>query len=775
MAEQLTDLRRRLTSDRWLAVGTALLATGAALFGGYLSYVAAKTNQRILSWPSYGCWGLMTLGAISLLIGFLKRDDQVDESQGRAVAQAQQPAADVEVPTVPHQLPADLGVFVGREHQMAALTRILEEVRIDGRDTVSRTAGIFGGPGIGKTMLAVHWAYTAANVFRDGQLYVNLRGFDAVDPPLEPATAIRGFLSAFGLTAERVPKSFEEQAALYRTLLWHRRVLVVLDNARDEEQVYPLLPGRGFVLVTSRNTLRGLVAQGAQPIAVDLLTDPEATQLIARYVGRDRAAAEPAAVKDLVKLTSRLPLAVAIVGSRAVTRESISLAGLAEELSDESDLLDALETGDTLMSVESVFSWSYRAFSPEAARLFRFIGLHPGPDIGIGAVAALAGTTRRKVERLVGELTTAHFLQESRPRRFQTHDLLQAYARKLAATHDSEDQRRLALTRVFDYYLHSAFAADRQLYPYRHPIVLNPAGPAVAPAVIEDRAKAVEWFTDEIPTLIAVAAYAARQGYVAHAWQLPWAFATFLHRQGAWHDYLVSQKRALDVACQARDPTVIARLERNIGRPYTLLGSVDDALAHYERSLVLCRETNDPTGEALCEDAITWQYGRIRRHENAIEHAKRALALWSDLGSKAGRARALNYIGWNRGRLGHYRESLRSCEESLRLFHEIGNDVGEADTLDSIGYAYQHLGDRANSIGFYERSIALWHQLGDRYNEADVLNRLGDVHRDGGQFDLAVKAWCDALAILEKLGHPDAAAVRAKLDATSATDHASTV
>jgi tetratricopeptide (TPR) repeat protein len=674
------------------------------------------------------------------------------------------------VPTVPHQLPASTGFFVGRESQLETLTRILDEARADGGDTGSRIAGIVGGPGIGKTMLAVDWAYSVADEFRDGQLYVNLRGFDAVDPPLEPARAIRGFLGAFGLTAERIPKSLEEQAALYRTLLWQRWVLVVLDNARDEEQIYPLLPGRGFVLVTSRNTLQGLVAQGAQPITLDLLTEPEATQLITQYVGRDRAAAEPGAVKDLVKLTSRLPLAVAIVMSRAVTRASISLADLAEELNDEPDLLDALVTRDILMSAESVFSWSYRAFSPEAAGLFRLIGLHPGPDISIGAAAALAGTTGSNTKRLVDELTTAHFLQESRPGRFHTHDLLRAYARKLAMTYDSEDERRFALARAFDYYLHSAFAADRQLYPYRHSIVLSPPDPAVAAAVIEDRAEAVEWFTEEIPTLLAVAAYAARNGHVAHAWQLPWAFATFLHRQGAWHDYLVSQERALEVALQTGDPTVIARVERNIGRPYTLLGFVDDALAHYERSLALCRETKDPTGEALCEDAITWQYGRIRRHEDAIEHAERALSLWGDVGSKAGRARALNYIGWNRERLGRYRESLESCEEALRLFREIGNDVGEADTVDSIGYAHQHLGDRANAVGFYERSIVLWHQLGDRYNEADVLGRLGDVHRDGGQLDLAVKAWRDALAILEELGHPDAAAVCAKLDAVATDD-----
>jgi tetratricopeptide (TPR) repeat protein len=235
----------------------------------------------------------------------------------------------------------------------------------------------------------------------------------------------------------------------------------------------------------------------------------------------------------------------------------------------------------------------------------------------------------------------------------------------------------------------------------------------------------------------------------------------------------VSQKAALDVALQTGDLTVIARVERNIGRPCTLLGFVDDAVGHYERSLVLCRETDDPTGEALCEDALTWQYGRIRRHEDAVEHAERALSLWSDIGSKAGRARALNYIGWNLGRLGQYRKSLVSCEEALRLFREIRNDVGEADTVDSIGYAYQHLGDRANAVDFYKRSIALWHQLGDRYNEADVLSRLGDVHGDG-HLELAVKAWRDALAILEELGHPDAAAVRAKLEAASATGDAPT-
>ena len=669
---------------------------------------------------------------------------------------------------VPHQLPGGTRGFVGRQADLQILTRLLEETQVDaGADGVP-IAAVFGGAGIGKTTLALQWAHRVADRFPDGQLYVNLRGFDAVDDPIQPAAAIRGFLGAFGLNSERIPQSFEDQAALYRTLLWDRWVLVVLDNARDEAQLYPLLPGKGFVLVTSRNSLRGLLADGAQPIALDLLSEEEAIQLFTRYVGADRATAEPGAIQDLVKLTSRLPLAIAVVGSRAQISESIPVSALVAQLRSEPDLLDALEAGDISVSVQSVFSWSYRGFTPDAARLFRLIGLHAGPDISGNAAAALVGMAPRDVQSLLGELTRAHFLQEFRPGRFRSHDLLQAYATKLAMSEDSEDERHAALLRVFDYYLHTGFSADQQLYPYRHPITLSPPQPAVVPRVIANGEEAWAWFTEEIATLLAVTAYAAAHNYLAHAWQLPWTFATFLHRQGGWHDYAASQELALTAAERTEDPATIARVERNIGRPYTLLGLVDDAVAHYERALVLCHDTGDQPGEALCEDALTWQYGRIGRHADAITHAERALALWAAAENKAGRARALNYIGWNRARLGMYEEALEPCEEALQLFREISNEVGEADTVDSIGYAYQHLRDTARAVDFYRRSITLWHQLGDRYNEADVLNRLGDVHRDAGELGAAAEAWGDAVTILLELSHPEAAAVQAKLDAVSA-------
>jgi tetratricopeptide (TPR) repeat protein len=691
--------------------------------------------------------------------------EALQREQARDLPGAGAPALSTAPLTVPHQLPGGTRGFVGRVADLQVLTRLLDETQADEAADGIPIAAVFGGAGIGKTTLALNWAHRVAERFPDGQLYVNLRGFDAVDAPMEPAAAVRGFLGAFGLNSERIPQSFEEQVALYRTLLWDRWVLVVLDNARDEAQLHPLLPGKGFVLVTSRNTLRGLLADGAQPIALDLLSEQEATELFTRYLGADRVAAEPDAIQDLVNLTSRLPLAVAVVGSRARISESISLAALVAQLRDEPDLLDALEAGDMSVSVQSVFSWSYRGFTPDAARLFRLTGLHAGPDISGDAAAALLGTSPRVVQPLLGELTRAHFLQEFRPGRYRSHDLLQAYATKLAGIEDSDEQRHAALLRVFDYYLHTAFSADQQLYPYRHPIALSPPDPAVVPRTFADGEEAWGWFTEEIATLLAVTAYAAAHGYLTHAWQLPWTFATFLHRQGGWHDYAASQELALTAAEMTKDPVAIARVERNIGRPYTLLGLVDEAVSHYERALALCRDIGDPTGEALCEDALAWQYGRIGRHADAITHAERALSLWGAADDKAGRARSLNYIGWNRARLERYADALEPCTEALRLFREISNEVGEADTLDSLGYAYQYLGDHARAVDFYRQSSALWHRLGDRYNEADVLNRLGDVHRDAGELDAAARAWNEAVTILVELSHPEAAAVRAKLDA----------
>ena len=676
---------------------------------------------------------------------------------------------------VPRQLPAVSRRFVGRKDVLRLLDELLESPDSEGDsgdgdtfdDSAVTIVTLIGSGGIGKTTLALRWAHHAQDRFPDGQLYVNLRGFDPTDPPVPPDAAVRGFLYAFEVAPERMPTTMDAQSALYRSLVADRRMLVLLDNGRDVDQVRPLLPGTGkcFVLVTSRNRLDGLlVREGARSISLQLLDADEAYELMIRYIGARRVAAETDAVQALIAHCHGLPLALAIVAARAMTYPDIPLAALVRDLTRESDLLRSFDRGGADTGVEAAFSWSYRSLRPAAARTFRLCGLHPGPDVTVEALAALTAEPQPVTADAVAELATANFLEEYRPGRFRLHDLLQAYAAKRAKVQETESERRAALERVLDYYLHSAFAADGQLYPYRHPIHLDPPAAGVLPRAFIDATEAMAWFHDEIATLLALTKYTAANGWDTHAWQLPWAFATFLHRQGGWHDYAVSQEQGLAAAYRTGDPVAIARCERNVGRPYTLLGRADEAAEHYTLSLRMCRDLGDSIGEALCEDALTWLWGRYHRYADAIEHAKRALTIYTRIDNSSGRARALNYIGWNQGRLGNYTEVLEPCTEALSLFRSAGNEVGEADTLDSIGYAYAHLGRYDEAVASYAASVKLWRALGDQYNAADLLSRLGDFHQSRGNLEGARTAWTEALGIFTELNHPDATVVQAKLE-----------
>ena len=382
---------------------------------------------------------------------------------------------------MPRQLPAGPAQFTGRAAELNTLTGLLNED--DAAGTVVICA-VGGTAGVGKTALAVHWAHRVAHRFPDGQLYVNLRGFGPTGAPADPAEAIRAFLETLGADRERIPVSLDGQAALYRSLLAGKRVLIVLDNARDASQVRPLLPASPgcLVLVTSRRQLAGLAAvEGARLLNLDVLTAAEARELLTRRLGPERAGAEPQAVDELAVLCGRLPLALAIIAARAATQPDHPLSTLAAELRDEQDRLDALDTADSNASVRAVFSWSYQQLDGPAARLFRLLGLHPGPDITAPAAASLTGITQHAARRVLRELTAANLLTEHLPGRYAFHDLLRAYAAEQAHHTDSDTDRREATGRMLDHYLHTAARAARLLDAAKEPVALVPPRPGAAP------------------------------------------------------------------------------------------------------------------------------------------------------------------------------------------------------------------------------------------------------------------------------------------------------
>jgi DNA-binding SARP family transcriptional activator len=364
---------------------------------------------------------------------------------------------------VPTQLPPARNGFAGRVPELASLDALAAR-----RSAAVVVCAVVGTAGVGKTALALHWAHRSAPDFPDGQLYVDLRGFDPHRAPLDPADVVRGFLDALEVPVDQIPAGLDAQTGLYRSLLAARQMLVVLDNARDIEQVRPLLPGApgSLAIVTSRDQLVSLVAAvGARPLVLDLFRAAEARDLLTRRLGEARVAAEPGAVEQIIARCAGLPLALAIAAARAATRPGFPLALLAEELREAGGTLDALDGGDPFTDVRAVLSWSYRRLSPDAARLFRLLGPNPGRDMSAAAAASLAGVRPGEVRPLLAELTRAHLLTEASPRRYAFHDLLRAYAIEQAHRSESDDDRRAAVGRLLDHYVHTGHSVPELLEP----------------------------------------------------------------------------------------------------------------------------------------------------------------------------------------------------------------------------------------------------------------------------------------------------------------------
>ncbi|MCX5069763.1 tetratricopeptide repeat protein [Micromonospora lupini] len=675
---------------------------------------------------------------------------------------------------VPRQLPPALPGFVGRAAQLAQLDAACAspDTSGDGGRASATVVTLSGTAGVGKTTLAVHWAHRVADRFPDGQLYVDLRGFDSTGTVVTAVEAVRGFLEALEVSPERIPTHLPAQVGLYRSLLAGRRMLVLLDNARDADQVRPLLAGSPtcLVLVTSRNRLTGLVAaEGARPVGVDLLSAAEAWQLLARRLGADRLAVEPQAVDEMIERCARLPLALAVLAARSAANPAFPLATLAAELRGAPRPLDSFDAGDAGTDVQAVFSWSYRSLTPAAARLFRLFGCHPGPDIGVAAAASLAGLPREQVPRLLAELAHAHLVTEHAPGRFGAHDLLRAYAAEQAERLDPAEARRAAIRRGLDHYLHTAHAAALLLQPGRDPVTLAAAPPDVAPEEITDHAQALAWFTVEYPVLLAAVAHAKRAGFDGHAWQLAWTLVDFLQRRGRWPDLAVAQRTALAGARRAGDRLGQANAHRDLARVLSRLGRVDEAASNYRQALALFGALGDHTGQARTHRAFGAMLDGLGRYAEALDHVRRALALYRDACHLAGEASARNAVGWAHAQLGQYRPALDHCEQALALLRRTGDRHGEANTWDSLGFIHARLGDHREAIRCYGRALRLYRRISDRYDEADTLSRLGESRLAAGDPAGAARTWRRALGILDDLGHPDGERVRALLAGAAAT------
>jgi tetratricopeptide (TPR) repeat protein/DNA-binding SARP family transcriptional activator len=656
---------------------------------------------------------------------------------------------------VPRELPAPVAHFAGRANELAALTGLLEQSGQEIHQAVVISA-IGGTAGVGKTALAVRWAHQVIERFPDGQLYVNLRGYDP-GRPVTAADTLAGFLRALGIPARDIPAEQDERAAWYRSLLAGRRVLVILDNARSEEQVRPLLPGTpGCVaVVTSRHALVGLIARdGARRVDLDLLPLADAVSLLRVLIG-GRVDADPDAVAVLAGWCCRLPLALRLAAELAVGRPAASLASLVGELCGLAgqqrrlDLLDA--GGDPRTAVRAVFSWSYRNLDADTARTFRLAGLHPGADLDPYAAAALTGATLGQAGRMLGVLTRAHLIQNAGPGRYSMHDLLRAYAAEQAAQ-DGEKEQQAALTRLFDYYLATAAAAADTLFPaerHRRPRIL-PATPAPP---VTDPAAALAWLDEQRATLVVVAAMTAGHGWPSHATRLAVTLYRYLEGGGHYPEAITIYTHARHAAHRTGDHAAEANVLINLGVTDTRMGRYQQATSHYQQALALFSQAGDGLGQARALGNLGSAELLLGRSQQAAGYLQQALTLYRQASDRVGEARALNNLGTADELRGRYQQAADHHRQALDLTRELGDRVGETETLINLGHICERQGRYQQAADHHQQALGLSRQIGHRACEAHALANLGDVSLRQGRYQQAADHHQQALDLSRQIGN----------------------
>ncbi|MEV6110504.1 BTAD domain-containing putative transcriptional regulator [Streptomyces sp. NPDC051940] len=651
---------------------------------------------------------------------------------------------------VPRQLPPPPPVFVGRAAEHAGLDRA---ARAAGAMPV---AVLSGAGGSGKTWLALRWAHERLDRYPDGQLHLNLRGFDPANDPLPAHAALRHFLLSLGVHPAAVPAEEEARAGLYRTLLAGRRMLVVLDNARDTAQIEPLLPGSPgcTVLVTSRNRLAGLHAtHGAALIGLDVLPPAEARGLLTRQLGAERAAADPDSVARLAEYSGGLPLAVAVLAARAALHPGFPLSVLAEELRSPATRLDALRTGDLSTDLRAAFTSSYQALDDAGSRLFALLGAVPWPGVTVRQAAALAGLPETGTRALLQGLEGAHLVQQHRPGRYRMHDLVRLYAAERARLDVSDAERAEALTRLVESCVRAACAADRLLSPNRPPMpgaTGDCGGDRDGPdAELTGPESALAWFEEEQSALFAALGLAERLGLDSAVWRLAWAMDTYLIRRCLHEPRRAAWESALAAARRSGTAGNRALAHWYLGYAHAQAGRTAEGIGRLERALTLFERTGDLTGRAHTSHTLGYAWVLHGDPAAALGHAERALRLQRQLGDRIWEGAALAAVGWCQARLGRYAKARSYCVQALELFQRHRDPVGEAAALDSLGYIALRAGRHPRALDYYHRSLALREKLGDVYQGADTLARIGDVHQAMDDPAAAGAPWRRALELYE--------------------------
>jgi tetratricopeptide (TPR) repeat protein/transcriptional regulator with XRE-family HTH domain len=660
-------------------------------------------------------------------------------------------------PDAPHHLPAAVADFTGRAPELGKLTRILDNAGPDAPGTVVISA-IGGTAGVGKTALAVQWARQVAGRFPDGQLYVNLRGFDP-DEPVAAADALAGLLRSLGVRGAEIPDGAEDRARLYRSTLAGRRVLVLLDNARDGEQVRPLLPGDpGCVaVVTSRDAMAGLVArEGARRVDLDVLPLADAVALLRSLVG-PRADEHPDATAELARLCARLPLALRIAAELAAGRPQTPLPELVAEL--EAARLDLLDAGEDRADIRAVFSWSFRQLPEDVAGAFALLGLHPGEDLDVHAVAALTGTTVGQARRVLGRLHRASLVQAAGPDRYSLHDLLRAYAREQALATEpggggaAEPGGRCqqALTRLFDYYLAAAVVAMDVQYPAgARPRPLVPPSAAAVPAM-SDNAEARAWLDRELANLVAVVVHGTGHGWPRHATALAGTLFRYLMIASHLPEAETIYTHALQAARRSGDLAAEADSLSGLGGIGLVKGS-RDAAEHCQAALECYRACGERGGEARVLRNLGVIEQRLHNYQPAIGYFLQANAAYEAVGDRLGMAVALFSLSLVETEMGSLDQAAEHLRRALQVFREEKDYVREAEALQGMGDLSLSRGQLTEAADFHEQALAIYRRIDNPTGIAAGLLNLGEVSVHQGEYQQATSYLMQARTLFRQTG-----------------------
>jgi DNA-binding SARP family transcriptional activator/tetratricopeptide (TPR) repeat protein len=707
----------------------------------------ASTGQRAAALEAFESLRVLLAGQLGVSPGPVLAGAHLD-----VLRDAAEVAARPRGLPVPRQLPVGPVGFIGREDEIRQLVSVLRA----GPGGASAGA-LTGTAGVGKTAAAVHVAHALAGDFPDGQLYIDLRGFDA-SPALSPHDVLGRFLAAVDIPPDRIPDGLDERAALYRSALAERRILVVLDNARDSGQVLPLLPGTGpsRAIVTSRRQLRGLTANGVHVVPLDLFGHDESERFLRSRLSSRRVDAEPGAVGDLVEISGGLPLALSLLAARAAHAPAMPLSEIPAAVRRSRGALDAFtDRAVPGTSTRSVLSWSYSALSADAARLFTLLAVHPSPSVPVDEAAALAGLDIPATCALMDELVEANIAAERAGGRFWRHDLLRQYSAELLGSAGPPARDR-AEERLYEYVTPRAVTAASVLSPGRVPLRGLPEIPPPAAPGPSTESEAAAWFADEYDTLMSLVTQAPPSGrYDTHACRLAWALEHYLDRHGLWQESLAVHQAGLEAARRSGRVLVQAAMRLAIARAGSHLGRLAPA-ADEVRSALGALATLPDADPRLVSEArrqLSWILEQQGDLPGALSEARLALAMHPDDSREPVRAFALNAVGYYEAQLGLHEEALAHCTAAMRLLEHTTHRYGQADTWDSLGLIHARAGNLQAAAHAYERAVELYRAIGSRYGEADSSLELGLVLAKAADPARARHFLETALRILDELRH----------------------